>query len=107
MLPAGFLSEDESEDRTPLSKRVENVQTRDIVLSKKNPIIDVPDSPELKKRLAEYLRPSSSKKQKVAGNSEAAALKLMDPDDLDDIVDDIHLEASDNVRFPRSQNVRL
>ena len=90
-----------------MSKRAENVQTKDIVLSKKNPIIDVPDSPEPKKRPAEDLRPSSSKKQKVAQKSEAVALKLMDSDDLDDIVDDIHLEASDDVRFPRSQNVRL
>ena len=65
------------------------------------------ESPEQKKRPAEDHEPSSSKKQQVTRKSESTALKLMDPDDIDDIVNDIHLEASDDVRFPRSQNVRL
>ena len=73
---SGFHSEDESEDRTPLSKKEENVQTKDIVLLKKNPIIDIPESPEQKKRPAEDQEPSSSKKRKVTRKSETAALKL-------------------------------
>ena len=88
-------------------KKTESIQPKDAVLPKKNPIIDIPSSPEPKKRPAEDHEPSSSKKQKVTRKSETTALKLMDPDDIDDIVNDIHLEASDDVRFPHSQNVRL
>ena len=106
MLPVGLLSEDESEDKTPLSKRVENVQAKDVVLSKKNHVIDVPDSPEPKKRPAEGIEPSASKKQKVTRKGETT-LKLVDPDDIDDVIDDIDLGASDDVRFPHSQDVRF
>ena len=102
-----LCSDDESEDQTPLSKKAKNIQTQDVVLPKGNPIIDIPESPEQNKRPAEDQEPSSSKKRKVTRKSETAALKLMDPDNIDDIVDDMHLEASDDVRFPRSQDVRL
>ena len=107
MLPSGFLSEDKSKDRTPLSKRMENIQAQDAVLPKKNPVIDIPESPEPKKRPVEGVEPSSSKKQKIARKSEAAALTLMETDNFDDFVDDIDLDASDYVRFPCSRNVRL
>ena len=106
MFPSGFRSEDESEDRTPLSKRAKEIQSRGVILPKKNPVINVPDSPEPKKRPAEDLEPSSSKKQKVAWKGEIAP-KPVDSDDIDDIIDEIDLQASDDVRFPRSQDVRL
>ena len=74
--------------------------------SRKKAVIDISDSPKKKKkRLAEASEPSSSKKQKVARKSETA-LKTIKLDDIDDIVDEIDLQASDDVRFPRSKDVR-
>ena len=32
---------------------------------------------------------------------------MMDSDDIDDVVDEIDLQASDDVRFPRTKDVRF
>ena len=106
MFPSGLHSDDESEDRTPLSKRAKDIQSHDVSLPKEKPVINISDSPKRKKRSAEDHEPSSSKKQKVARKGETA-LKLVDSDDIDDIIDEIDLQALDDVRFPRSQDVRL
>ena len=106
MFPSGFHSDDESEDRTPLSKRAKDVQSQGVSLPKENPIINISDSPKSKKRSAEDHEPSSSRKQKVARKGESVP-KPVDLDDIDDIIDEIDLQASDDVRFPRSQDVRL
>ena len=104
LFPFGFLSDDESEDRTPLSKRATDVQS---TLAEEKNVINVADSPKKKKkRITEGSAPSSSKKQKIARKSETA-LKTIDSDDIDDAVDEIDLQASDDVRFPHSKDVRL
>ena len=99
-------SDDESEDRTPLSKKAKDIQSQAATLPKEKPIINVSDSSKSEKRSAEDHEPSSSKRQKVTRKGETA-LKLIDSDDIDDIIDEIDLQASDDVRFPRSQDVRL
>ena len=104
LFPFGFLSDDESEDRTPLSKRATDVQS---ILAEEKNIINVANSPKKKKkRIIEGSAPSSSKKQKISRKSETA-LKTIDSDDIDDTVDKIDLQASDDVRFPRTKDVRL
>ena len=75
-------------------------------MPKEKPIINISDSSKSKKRSAEDHEPSSSKKRKVARKGETAP-KPVDSDDIDDIIDEIDLQASDDVRFPRSQDVRL
>ena len=99
-------SDDESEDRTPLSKKAKDVQSQGVTLPKENPIINISDSSKSKKRSAEDHEPSSFKKQKVTWKGETAP-KPVDSDDIDEIIEEIDLQASDDVRFPRSQDVRL
>ena len=107
MFSPEFCSDDESADRTPLSKRAKDIQSQVVTLPKDKPIISIYDSLKRKqKRTAEDTEPSSPKKRKVARKGETA-LKAIDSDDIDDIVDEIDLQASDDVRFPRSQDVRL
>ena len=106
MFPSGFHSDDESEDRTPLSKKAKDIQSQGATLPKEKPIINISDSSKSKKRSAEDHEPSSSKRQKVTRKGETA-LKLIDSDDIDDIIDEIYLQASDDVRFRHSQDVRL
>ena len=90
-----------------MSKRVEDIQSQGVTLPKDKPVINISDSPKKKqKRSAEEAEPSSPKKWKVARKGETS-LKAIDSDDIDDIVDEIDLQASDDVRFPRSQDVRL
>ena len=87
-----------------MSKTVADVQST-LVIEKT--IVDIPDSPKKKKkRSAEGSGPSSSKKRRLAQKSEAT-LKMVDSDDIDDVVDEIDLQASDDVRFPRSKDVGL
>ena len=99
-------SDDESEDRTPLSKKAKDAQSQGATLPKEQPIIDVSDSSKSKKRSTEDHEPSSSKKQKVPRKGETSP-KPVDSDDIDDIIEEIDLQESDDVRFPRSQDVRL
>ena len=68
-------------------------------------IVDVPESPK-KKRPAEGAGPSSSKRRRLVKKS-GAPLKMMDSGDIDDVVDEIDLQASDDVRFPRTKDVRF
>ena len=88
--------DDESADRTPLSKKDEETQSLVDILPKE-PVTNVSDSPKNKKRPAEDPEPSSPKKQKVARKSRAAASKLMDPDNFDDFIDNMDLDTSDDV----------
>ena len=107
MFSPDFCSDDESADSTPLSKRAKDIQSQDVTLSKDKLVINISDSPKKKqKRSAEEAEPSSPKKRKVARKGETA-LKAIDSDDIDDIVNEIDLQASDDIRFPRSQDVRL
>ena len=107
MLPSSTCSDDESADRTPLSKKAKDIESSVVTLPKDKPVINISDSPKRKqKRTAEDAEPSSPKKRKVARKGETA-LKAIDSDDIDDIIDEIDLQASDDVRFPRSQDVRL
>ena len=92
--------DDESEDRTPLSKKAKETQSRVDILPKE-PVINVSDSPKNKKRSAEDPEPSSPKKQKVARKSRAAASKLVDPDNFDDFVDNMEIDTSDDVSFQK------
>ena len=66
-------------------------------------IVDVPESPK-KKRPAEGAGPSSSKRRHLVKKS-GAPLKTMDSGDIDDGVDEIDLQASNDVRFPRTKDV--
>ena len=87
-----------------MSKTVADVQS---TLAIEKTVVDIPDSlKKKKKRPAEGAGPSSSKKRRLAQKSEAT-LKMVDSDDIDDVVDEIDLQASDDVRFPRSKDVRL
>ena len=107
MFPSGFHSDDESADRTPLSKRAKDIQSQVVTLPKDKPVISISNSPKKqKKRSAEDAEPSSPKKRKVARKGETA-LKLVDSDDIDNIIDEVDLQTSDDVRFPRSKDVRL
>ena len=70
-------------------------------------VVDVPDSPkERLKRPVEVGGPSSSKKRRLVKKS-GAPLRMIDSDDIDDAVDEIDLQASDDVRFPRTKDVRF
>ena len=102
MFLSAFCSEDESEDEGPLSKKAEGVQTQDAILPKEKPVIIIPESPK-KKRPFEDPKSTTSKKQNMLRKSETVVLELADPAD----VDDIHLESSNNVRFPPSRDVRF
>ena len=65
-------------------------------------IVDVPESPK-KKRPAEGAGPSS-KRRRLAKKS-GAPLRMMDSSGIDDAVDEVDLQTSDDVRFPRSKDV--
>ena len=87
-----------------MSKKAIDVQS---TLAIEKAVVNVPDSPKKKKkRPAEGSAPSSSKKQRLARKSKAA-LETINSNDIDDVVDEIDLQASDDVRFPRSKDVRL
>ena len=98
MFTSGFHSDDESVDRTPLSKRANDIESQVVTLPKDKPVISISDSPrKQKKRSAEDAEPSSPKKRKVARKGSATASKLMDPDNFDDFVDNMDLDTSDDV----------
>ena len=86
-----------------MSRTAADVQS---TLAIEKTVVDVPDSPKKKKRPAEGAGPSSSKKRRLVEKS-GASLKMMDSNDIDDAVDEIDLQASDDVRFPRSKDVRF
>ena len=90
MFSSESRSDDESEDRTPLSKKTKDIQSQGATLPKEKPIIDVSDSSKSKKRSAEDDEPSSSKKQKVTRKGKTAP-KPVDSDDIDDIIEEIDL----------------
>ena len=95
-----ICSDNESGGRTPLSKEITQEQPL-IVAPSEDPVIDISDSPKNKRKSAEDAEPSSPKKRKVARKSRAAATKLTDTDNFDDYVDNMDLDASDDVSFQR------
>ena len=95
-----ICSDDESADKTPLSKKAKETQSLVDTLPKE-PVINVSDSPKNKKRSAEDAEPSPPKKRKVARKSRAAASKLTDPDNFDDYVDNMDLDTSNDVSFQK------
>ena len=95
-----ICSDDESADRTPLSKKAKETQSLVATLPKE-PVVDISDSPKKKRRVAEDVEASSPKKQKVARKSSAAASKLVDPDNFDDFVDNMDLDTSDDVSLQK------
>ena len=92
-----IFSDNESGGRTPLSKEIAQEQPL-IIAPSEDPVIDISDSSKDKRKLVEAAEASPSKKRKVSRKNRTTS-RLAEPDNFDDYVDTMDLDASDDVSF--------
>ena len=69
-----------------------------IVAPSEDPVIDISDSSKDKRKLVEAAEASPSKKRKLSQKNRTTS-RLPEPDNFDDYVDTVDLDASDDVSF--------
>ena len=94
-----ICSDNESGGRTPLSKEIAEEPPL-IVAPSEDPVIDISDSSKDKRKLVEAAEASPSKKRKLSRKSRTTS-RLAEPDNFDDYVDNMDLDASDDVSSQR------